>query len=110
MMIKTAQGKGKQLRSLKMVASSATFRQRLNELGESYSFQTLLDEQLVNHLRKVPDFGKLTIHSGNYIPLSLLKHCARLAGWVSKKLPFIMNGTVCGFVPSFRILCLSHAK
>lgn len=57
--------------NLKRVASSATFRQRLNELGESNSSQTLLDEQLVDHLRKVPDFGKLTIRSGSYIPLDI---------------------------------------
>ena len=57
--------------NLKRVASSATFRQRLNELGESNSSQTLLDEQLADHLRKVPDFGKLTIRSGNYIPLDI---------------------------------------
>ena len=57
--------------NLKRVASSATFRQRLNELGDSNSSQTLLDEQLVDHLRKVPDFGKLTIRSGSYIPLDI---------------------------------------
>ena len=55
----------------RQVASSATFRQRLNELGANNSSQTLLDEQQVDHLRKVPDFGKLTIRSGSYIPLDI---------------------------------------
>ena len=57
--------------NLKRVASSATFRQRLNERGKCNSSQTLLDEQQVNHLRKVPDFGRLTMLSGSYIPLDI---------------------------------------
>lgn len=53
---------------LKKVPSSATFRQRLDELGKCNSTQTLLDEYIVNHLRKVSDFGKLATPAGSYIP------------------------------------------
>ena len=57
--------------NLKRVASSATFRQRLNELGESNSSQTLLDEQLVDYLRKVSRFRETDdtlrqLHSAGY--------------------------------------------
>lgn len=57
--------------NLKKVASSATFRQRLDELGGCNSDQTLLDEYIVNHLRKVTDYGKLTTSSDSYIPLDI---------------------------------------
>ena len=57
--------------NLKKVASAATFRQRLDELGKRNSAQTLLDEYIVNHLRKVSDYGKITASSGSYIPLDI---------------------------------------
>ena len=57
--------------NLKKVASSATFRQRLDELGKCNSTQTLFDEYIVNHLRKVSDYGKLTTAVGSYIPLDI---------------------------------------
>ena len=57
--------------NLKKVASSATFRQRLNELGKFNSTQALLDEHIVNHLLKVPDYGKLTTTADSYIPLDI---------------------------------------
>ena len=50
---------------LKKVPSSATFRRRLDELGKCNSTQTLLDKYIVNHLRKVSDFGKLATN-GQY--------------------------------------------
>lgn len=50
---------------------SVTGMVRLIELGKCNSSQALPDEQLVNHLRKVPDFGKPTIRSGSCIPLDI---------------------------------------
>lgn len=57
--------------NLKKVSSSATFRQRLDELGKCNSDHPLIDEYIVNHLRKVTDYGKLTTSAGSYIPLDI---------------------------------------
>ena len=61
----------KSILNLKNVASAASLRQRLNELGECNSNQTLLDEYIVNHLRKVHDYGKLKTSISSYIPLDI---------------------------------------
>ena len=61
----------KSILNLKNVASAATFRQRLNELGECNSAQTLLDEYIVNHLCKVHEYGKLKTSISSYTPLDI---------------------------------------
>jgi hypothetical protein len=56
---------------LKKVPSAETLRQRLNDLGLLNSKQTLLDNCLVELLKKVQDFGKIQTQYSNYIPLDI---------------------------------------
>ena len=56
---------------LKKVPSAETLCQRLNDLGLLNPNQTLLDNCLVELLKKVQDFGKIQAQYSNYIPLDI---------------------------------------
>lgn len=61
----------KEALGLKKVPSEETLRQRLNDLGLLNPEQTLLDNCLIEILRKVRDFGAIRTQYGSYIPLDI---------------------------------------
>lgn len=61
----------KEALNLRKIPSAATLRQRLNDLGASNENQTLIDDCLVEFLRKVDDFGSIETEYAQYIPLDI---------------------------------------
>ena len=61
----------KEALSLETIPSSGTLRQWLNDLGLCNNGQTLIDDCLVELLRKVENFGKIQPGHAQYIPLDI---------------------------------------
>jgi hypothetical protein len=61
----------KEALNLQKIPSAETLRQRLNDLGLCNAEQTLMDDCLVEFLRKVNDFGKIQTQYAEYIPLDI---------------------------------------
>ncbi len=61
----------KEALGLRKIPSSATLRQRLNDLGLCNEGQTLIDGCVVELLRKVSDFGTIRTQHGQYIPMDI---------------------------------------
>lgn len=61
----------KEALKLRKIPSAETLRQRLNDLGLCNSGQTLIDDCVVEILRKVNDFGKIRTEYAEYTPLDI---------------------------------------